>query len=247
MINARISLHAKRNEHVRELARGGQEGNVEWIGRALGDDPAPRILLLGGTSLIDFRVRVAQSAVRSDLLPSFWSRAALVLPGPPAQAWHASLEPGWALDRVPRHNAIAEADLEDFDDPRAFPNAALLRFPGADAAAIADAVRVLRGGRLVEDLVTPLWAWIGYVIGAKGAPNPLVAGTPLPEALFVDAAFAYASVDLVPGVSSRAACPEAIWQAALWWSGYYADEGAGAAAVPGGSYVIGQAAAHIVE
>lgn len=246
MINARISLHAKRNEHIREVAREAGEVNSAWIARALGDDPSPRILLAGGTSLVDFRVRVAQSHVRADLLPSFWSRAALLLPGPTPTIWQASLAAP-ALAAVPRTNGVAEASLAEYDDPARFPNLALLRFPGASAATVREAVSVLRGSRLVEDLVTPLCAWIAYVVGAKGAQNPLLGGTPLPEALFVDAAFAYASVDLVPGVSSRAACPEAIWQAALWWAGYYGGDDVREETVPGGSFVIAQPSAHVVD
>ncbi len=39
------------------------------------------MLLLGGTSIVDFRMRVAQSELRQDLLPSFWSTCGLLIDG----------------------------------------------------------------------------------------------------------------------------------------------------------------------
>ena len=97
------------------------------------------------------------------------------------------------------------------------------------------------------DFLTPWVRWLGYVLGAKGSENPLIGGTPMPAAQLVDSAFAHASVDIVPGVSSRAACPEAIWQSALWWSEYYAGDEVGADAVPSGSYAIDQLSAFVRE
>jgi len=37
------------------------------------------VVLLGGADLLHFRLRVAQSHVRADLLPSYWSHAALAI------------------------------------------------------------------------------------------------------------------------------------------------------------------------
>ena len=45
------------------------EGNRKWLGR-LGDEDG--VILIGGTTLADFGVRVAQSALRDDMLPSYW-------------------------------------------------------------------------------------------------------------------------------------------------------------------------------
>ncbi|MEZ4453532.1 MAG: hypothetical protein R3B09_29000 [Nannocystaceae bacterium] len=249
MITARISLGARRNPRIREVARLPGESNAAWIARVLPEDgDGARILLLGGASLPHFRLRTAQSHVRSDLMPSFWSHAAVLLPGEAPTIFQVGLEVGLALHEVPARNAISEVTVAHFDDAAHFPNLALLRFPGADAATVREGVGHLRLSRLSEDLVSPLVRWLGYVWGAKGATNPLLDGVALPGAALVDAAFAFASVDIVPSVSSRAACPEAIWQAALWWSGYYAgDTTDDASAVPAGAYVIGQAAASVVE
>jgi hypothetical protein len=37
----------------------------------------------------------------------------------------------------------------------------------------------------------------------------------------MEAAFAARGFDLTPGLESRSSCPEAIWQAATWWHGFY--------------------------
>jgi len=252
MINARISLNATRNAGIKTLGRLPNERNSAWIDRAVGaaGDEA-QILLAGGTSLTDFRLRVAQSHLRHDLLPSFWSHAAVLMPRPGGRErlWQVDLEFGVPLAEVPGTNGIAHVGLDRYDGER-FQNLALLRFPGAKASAVLEGIGALQIGRLSEDLVSPLCRWLAYVLGAEGAQNPLSAGHPLPSAKFVDAVFAYAGVDIVPGVSSAAACPEAIWQAALWWSGYYAGDGQGqgqGGAVPVGSYWIAQSSAHVVE
>ncbi|HGG56627.1 MAG TPA: hypothetical protein ENK31_02395 [Nannocystis exedens] len=249
MINARISLHAARNPEIMELARAPGEGNAAWIIRALGQmNSEARILLVGGTTVADFRLRVAQSHLRHDLKPSFWSHAALVLPGPSQpRLWQVDLEVGMPISEVPGNNGISEIGLGHFDSAR-FANLAVLRFPGASALAVQEGIDALRGARLSEDLLSPLIQWLAHVWGTDGAKNPLLAGIPLPAAHFVDAAFAYAGVDIVPGVSSRAACPEAVWQAALWWSGYYAGDQEGqAGAVPSGVYLVEQGSAHVVD
>jgi hypothetical protein len=73
---------------------------------------------------------------------------------------------------------------------------------------------------------------------------------------------------LTPGLSSASSCPEAMWQAAKWWTGFYEKTAAAPSAsggksgkgkpgkadapkavpmVPQGFYKIGQASAAIVE
>src|SRR5688500_5766042 len=58
-----------------ERARG--QDNVAWLREHWKTD-AVAILLLGGTELEDFRLRVAQSHLRDDLSPTHWSHVALL-------------------------------------------------------------------------------------------------------------------------------------------------------------------------
>jgi hypothetical protein len=71
----------------------------------------------------------------------------------------------------------------------------------------------------------------------------------IPSAAFVEAAHSLAGVELTPGLSSSASCPEAIWQAVKWWHEYYTgvvDLGAAGAAgplVPSGRHAVRQKSA----
>ena len=74
MISIRDSPTDEQNEQLQELPPEPGEGNAAWLARA----PLRNgIVLLGGASLADFRLRVAQSQLRSDLTPSYWSLCGL--------------------------------------------------------------------------------------------------------------------------------------------------------------------------
>jgi len=249
MLRARISKAKHKNTRIETLPRKRGEKNAAWLGRARAslDGGGPQLLLLGGTAVPDFRVRVAQGPLRNDTMPSFWSHVGLLLPGKGKSAapalWHVPLDVGDALT-VPARNAVARDKL-DYAAGERFANLALLEFPGGDAKLVAQGAEHLERARLELDLVAPLVRWLGHVWGAGSQENPLLGGVPLPSASFVEAAFANGGLDLAPGMTDRVHCPEAIWQAALWWADYYqGDEGKSA---PRGAVTIGQEAAAIVE
>lgn len=254
MIAVRICPNAKRNHAVHSLKRRRKEGNVEWLRRALEADPLEEaaVLLLGGARLAEFMARVAQRYTRIDMLPSFWSDAAIVVPDATdsqvgAAIYSAGLLGGLAgAHSMPRRNTIGRVDLTQIDDPHLVPNLALLRFHGAEATRTTEAIRLLEHGRLVVDLVSPLSSWLAFAWGAKGQSNPLLSGVPLPSALFAESVMSQLHIDILPGLDERTSCPEAIWQAALWWSEYYDDQPTGGQP-PSGAYVVGQAAAAVTD
>lgn len=247
MISVRVSPHAQRNTGITSLPRIAGEDNGAWLRRAsstLGGDAA--VVLLGGARLLDFRLRLAQAHVRVDMLPSYWSDAALLLGdgGGELELWSAGLLAGCELDSVPKYNGVNTVDIDRIRSVQHYPNAALLRFSGPTAQALRESAALLRMGRLSLDLITPMLRWTGFCWGCEGYGNPLLQNTGLPSALFVDAAFAQRQVDLVPGLGERASCPEAIWQAALWWGDFYQEGPAGQAA-PLGAFVVDQPAAAV--
>jgi hypothetical protein len=75
MLSMRHSQETTPNAALQEVPARERESNRDWVAR-LGASHG--IILLGGSSLAHFRVRVAQSHVRSDLLPSFWSLAGIL-------------------------------------------------------------------------------------------------------------------------------------------------------------------------
>jgi hypothetical protein len=78
MLPVRQSPDAKPNWSFQkdETNTSQVETNYAWIERERAEDPAfcrpGDVVLLGGSSLADFRIRVAQSHMRHDLTPSYW-------------------------------------------------------------------------------------------------------------------------------------------------------------------------------
>ena len=68
MIASRRVHGAKENEDLKEVKAGKSEGNVRWLERVKATEG---LILLGGASVAHFRLRVAQSHIRRDFMPSF--------------------------------------------------------------------------------------------------------------------------------------------------------------------------------
>ncbi len=164
------------NSKLRALARRRGEGNVAWLERALGgnDDAVGdcSIVLLGGAGLTDFRLRVAQSGARSDLLPSFWSHTAILADRKQLTLHEVSLEPSGGFGNVPSTQGIRSGRFRAYDDPAVFPNVAVVHWkltsPPEDISprlAIDRVVARLSMDRGSIDILTPLWTWLGFVWG----------------------------------------------------------------------------------
>jgi hypothetical protein len=243
-----------------EPARDG-EGNRKWLAR-LGDENG--IILIGGTSLADFRVRVAQSTLRDDMFPSYWSMSGILLKG--GKFVSTPLESD-DISGVPKSNGVRELSLDDYDDPNCFPNIAVIRFAKVHDS-VHDDIDRLKRDRGIIDLPAMMLPWFAYIWGTKGASNPLLQGNGLPSAAFVETVFAMSGFELTPGLSSASSCPEAMWQSAKWWTDFYksttanlngdagksgksktakANPPTAVPMVPEGYFKIGQVAAGIVE
>jgi hypothetical protein len=246
MLVTRHSTAASANDQLREVLEPG-ESNRQWLRRLSATEG---LLLLGGSSLAHFRVRVAQSHLRHDLTPSYWSLAG-ILEGPDAFL-SVPLELRGEASDVPRTNGVQVCQVTDYDDPVAFPNVAVVRF-ARQSGPIREIAERVREQRSVIDIPSLMLAWLGFVWGVGPVDNPLLQGHGLPSAAFVETVYAIAGLELTPGLASAASCPEAIWQAAKWWHPYYEEStGAGGGAhglvtVPSGFFAVRQPAAAIVE
>lgn len=232
------------------------------------------LLLVGGCDLTHFRLRVAQSHVRADMAPSFWSHVGILCEDASGLGLHeVALDPPTGFQQMPKTNGVQRVSVTRYEDSAQFPNVALLRFPiprlaadqaqqdatpGRSKSRIAQGIDRVCSERGVLDIPALILPWLGFVWGAGMPTNPLVAGTGIPGAVFAEAAFAAIGVELTPGLSTRSSCPEAMWQAARWWYLYYGDrrpqgtaEGkeppANADNYPTGTYWLGQAEAAYVE
>ena len=78
MIRFRISTAAEVNPQLKEIPEA-KLSNVEWLQKHGGEYVREgSLLLVGGSSFVDFRLRVAQSHARSDMRPSLWSHVAII-------------------------------------------------------------------------------------------------------------------------------------------------------------------------
>ncbi len=209
--------------------------------RAKGVPPraAPRtteLLLLGGTAPTDFRLRVAQAHVRHDLSPSHWSHAALLDERSPSLAatrlFEVSLEPVQGFGFPPPDNGVQETTLARYADAAAWPNIALLSLP-VDPVTVQGALEAFRKQRAALDVPGLILAWLAFTWGVGSTGNPLLSGQGMPSAAVLERVIGAAQFDLTPGSVERATCPEAIWQAALWWQTFYTEAGGQA---PHGTY-----------
>jgi hypothetical protein len=213
----------------RPAPKGRARGNVAWLRRArrehkIGD--VGDVVLLGGASIVDFRVRVAQSHARHDMTPSYWSIVGLLADADKIISVPLSTGADPAL--IPATNAIATIPIAEFDDEDHYPNVAVLRFP-ATSSPVLDAIDRLRTQRSIADLPALIVAWLGFVWGTTGSANPLLEGLGLPSAVLVETVFGLVDVELTPGLASASSCPEAIWQSVKWWHDFYAQAVAGEA------------------
>jgi hypothetical protein len=247
MLAMRYSQATAPNASLREVPARAGESNRAWLAR---QGASSGIILLGGSSLAHFRIRVAQSHVRSDLLPSCWSLVG-VLEDDRAFA-SVPIDGGADPSEVPRTNGVRRCRLDEYDDPVRFPNIAVVQFTD-DVRAIHDNIERVKSQRSVIDLPTLILPWLGFIWSAGQAGNPLLAGSGLPSAAFVETVYGIAGIELTPGLSSASSCPEAIWAAAKWWHPFYqADTGVGDAAhagprVPTGYFALRQPAAAVVD
>ncbi len=245
MISVRQSPEAKGNRQLQHEPPQPGETNSQWLARL---KQREGVLLIGGSALAHFRIRVAQSHLRKDLLPSFWSLAG-ILDGDRFST--APLDGLGDASLVPLNNGVQTCRVADYSEPERYPNIAVLHF-AKDPAALRENIKRVQSDRSIIDLPALILEWLGFVWGAGQRGNPLLQGHGLPGAALVEAVHGLSRIELTPGLSSASSCPEAIWQSAKWWRSYY-QETAGATApthagaVPSGYYAIRQEAAAAVE
>ena len=229
------------NDLFREVVRPRGEDNLKWLSRNIpaGDDLA-HLVLIGGTSPTAFRLRVAQSHLRHDMLPSHWSHAMLLGPIAPNMAatpvYEISLEPPGGFGFPPPVNGVQQGQLGPYRKPQPYPNIAVLGI-SVSPEKVTEALQRFQTQRPILDALELVLRWLAFVWGVMRPGNPLYDGQGIPSAAMLEMVFGAVEIDLTPGLESRASCPEAIWQAAKWWYEYYERENQAGFT---GAYHIGQ-------
>lgn len=230
MLNVLTSKADRPSElFIREERRKG-EGNLDWFERTLktlsaqkGVRGAACLVLLGGKEETDFHLRVAQGHVRHDMSPSHFSHVALLQGSGWTRRgalWEISLQPQAGFGYPPAENAIQSGSLKSYASADRYPNLAVMRLP-VRVSVLKNTLTDFKKQRSELDCVQLTLAWLAWVWGAGRAGNPLLEGTGIPSAAFIEALVSSAGFDLTPGLASRSSCPEAIWQAAKWWHKFY--------------------------
>lgn len=246
MISNRMAPTDRSNDQLVEMSAQPDESNLAWLKRVGATDG---ILLLGGSSVAHFRIRVAQSHLRHDLTPSLWSLVGLLQDDQTFVS--VPLELRGEASEIPRSNGVQECLLSDYDDPKEFPNIAIVRFT-EPTDTIRASIAQVKVQRSIVDLPSLMLPWLGFIWGAGQRGNPLLEERGLPSAAFVETVYSMAGVELTPSLSSSASCPEAIWQAAKWWHDFYEqtvglqDESV-TPIVPTGKYALRQRCAAVLE
>lgn len=222
MIVNNFAFGAKNNaDFKREEARAG-EGNKAWLSRIIKANNFDNrgLILLGGSSVSDFHIRVAQSSLRHDLTPSYWSMVGILSDAD--SFFSVPLQWQGDFSEMPHSNGIQLCKMADYNDPVHYPNIAFIQFT-ADMARIIKNAQQLKWQRGLVDLPELVVRWLEYVWAVGQGGNPLASGSGLPSAVFAEAAYGIGGIELTPGLATASSCPEAIWQAAKWWSTYYEE------------------------
>ncbi|MES2939586.1 MAG: hypothetical protein V4864_18025 [Pseudomonadota bacterium] len=220
----------ERNTALSPLERRSRESNLAWGARAVAEMQTgdatkwSYIVLLGGNDTTAFRLRLAQSHLRGDMLPSYWSDVLMVelvdasVVG--ALAWHVPLTQPGPPEFPPRSNGVVRRPLKDFARVDRYPNIAVIALPTPQESVLAR-IRMFMEHRGTLDALEHVLRWQGFCWGVARAPNPLHENYGIPSACMLEIACAAEQFDLTPGVEARASTPEAIWAAAGHWHEYY--------------------------
>src|SRR5262245_24949175 len=243
MIGILRSTATQPNDVFQEQVRPRGENNLTWLRRALQQPDAERsyIVLVGGTSPTAFRLRVAQSHMRHDMLPSHWSHAMLLgeiglYDVGATLVYEISLEAPQGFGFPPPTNGVQQGELRQYRNPRQYPNIAILGIAVAPEQ-VRTALQRFQEQRPVLDALELILRWLAYIWGAARAGNPLHDGQGVPSAVMLEMVFGAVGFDLTPGLESRTSCPEVVWQTAKWWHEYYTRDNR---LSPMGAYHIGQ-------
>lgn len=240
----RRSMANHKNPQLGNWTRWGQtRSNTAFFREALlamrgfdAGDGCYAIGLVGSRDLPGICLRRAQSVLRHDQRPSFWSHA-FVITSPwdgkrPIKSLTIAEVPFFARNgefHEPANNAVIRSTtLGHYLNREQDPNVALFavtRPQGEQAAPLgADELATLAAGvrdpnidRDRFDFWQGLGVWQQYFWSAEQLPNPVLSGNPVPATAFIEMLFEQIGVDLTPAASERNSAPEHLWTYMRWW------------------------------
>lgn len=230
MIKQTLSAQSTVASDIYAMARIKREANLDWLKRAYESFTLENmadwsfIVLAGGKDVAAFRIRVAQSRLRGDMLPSFWSECALfkIQAGDFSSAVFFNLplfQPATA-SYAPTRNGLVELPFNKLPTQKDFPNLALLAIPVPQEKILASLAEYKKA-RVSYDAVENILPWLAFVWGAGNTVNPLMQQIGYPSAMMLSQLYSANGFDLAPGVNANLSAPETFWSGIKHWQDYY--------------------------
>ncbi|MBI5646915.1 MAG: hypothetical protein HY962_08270 [Ignavibacteriae bacterium] len=196
--------------------------------------------LTGEFGFLGYAIRQAQSILRIDKQPSYWSHCFLlhdVLPADPQIIrgkgpespilWESTIDISGPLRHLHMVNGVSPRPLHDYNTakydplkPHCVPNVALIVFALDESEIDAILARATHPqvDSLRYDFSGLLGTWLSYLFRRENEQNPLGAGHAVYCSAFCQLAYDSVSIDLASGAHTRNTSPEHIWQSALWFA-----------------------------
>ena len=230
MIKQTLSSQSLVQSDIYKMDRIKREPNLEWLKRAYESFTLDNIadwsfiVLAGGKDVASFRIRIAQSHLRGDMLPSYWSECALFKIEQKdfanASFFNLPLFQPAVATYAPTRNGLIEMPFNKLPTQKDYPNLALLAIP-VPQQRILSALADYKKARVSYDAVANILPWLAFVWGAGNASNPLMQQIGFPSAMMLSQIFAANGFDLAPGVNANLSTPETFWSGVKHWQDYY--------------------------
>lgn len=230
MIKQTLSTQSFVQSDIYKMERTKREPNPEWLKRAYDSFTLENIsgwsfiVLAGGKDVASFRIRLAQSRLRGDMLPSYWSDCALfkIQDGDFASAvlFNIPLFQPATAPYAPARNGLIELPFNKLPSQKNYPNLALLAIPVSQEQVLQSLAEYQRA-RVSYDAVENILPWLAFVWGTGNATNPLMQQIGFPSAVMLNQIFGANGFDLAPGVNANLSAPETFWSGVKHWQDYY--------------------------
>lgn len=222
------------SKRIKAVSLETKKEKLDFAARLDSPEDTLYVGLVGGSDPASMSVRWAQSFLRFDRRPSYFSTM-FIFTGRGDAILECRLV--GADPSTPETQGIVRDRARRYQSAEAWPNKALIGFkfseieggiaPRARLRAVIDAARNEKAIRERYDLWKMIASWQPYLFEPHQTPNPLVERSPHPGAAYVRWALGMAGVEGAPGALDEFDAPEHFWAAANYWYETYADPSVG--------------------
>lgn len=231
----RHSQTSTRNPAIKDwTSRYGKRTNLQFFNDAfaalqkqdIGNRGLMTVGLIGSRDLPGHTLRTAQSMLRWDLRPSFWSHVFVVAEPVtsrtslrPLPILEVPLHPRNGMFPRPECNGINEGTLGLYEDKDIDANVGLVAVGMTDEEAkkLKKRARDWNQDRVRYNFWEMLGVWQSYLWSQGAKRNPLREGMPIAASSYIEFIFEGVGLGVTPGSSERNSAPEHLWNAACWW------------------------------